>query len=95
MSQYNYPQQAGHNLQFYASNYSNQPVSGHSTPFQAYNGGSGSSSNAYASTGFGTGFASQPGMVSGRMGDQGGLRTGWLAAFGTEGYDGEPGILEE
>lgn len=30
------------------------------------------------------------------MGDgQGGLRTGWLAAFGTEGYDGEPPLLEE
>lgn len=35
------------------------------------------------------------GMVSGRMGEQGGLRTGWLAAFGTEGYDGEPPLLEE
>lgn len=33
--------------------------------------------------------------VSGRMGDQGGLRTGWLAAFGTEGYEGEPGLMEE
>lgn len=33
--------------------------------------------------------------VSGRMGEQGGLRTGWLAAFGTEGYDGEPGLMEE
>lgn len=33
--------------------------------------------------------------MSGRMGDQGGLRTGWLAAFSTEGYDGEPPLLEE
>lgn len=34
--------------------------------------------------------------VSGRMGDSGGgLRMGWLAAFGTEGYDGEPGLMEE
>lgn len=33
--------------------------------------------------------------VSGRMNEQGGLRTGWLAAFGTEGYDGEPPLLEE
>ena len=33
--------------------------------------------------------------MSGRMGEQGGLRTGWLAAFGTEGYDGEPPLLEE
>lgn len=31
------------------------------------------------------------------MGDQGGggLRMGWLAAFGTEGYEGEPPLLEE
>ena len=35
------------------------------------------------------------GGVSGRMGEQGGLRMGWLAAFGTEGYDGEPPLLEE
>ena len=35
------------------------------------------------------------GSVSGRMGEQGGLRMGWLAAFGTEGYDGEPPLLEE
>ncbi len=33
--------------------------------------------------------------VSGRMGEQGGLRTGWLAAFGTEGYEGEPSLMEE
>lgn len=35
------------------------------------------------------------GAPSGRTGEQGGLRTGWLAAFGTEGYDGEPPLLEE
>jgi hypothetical protein len=29
------------------------------------------------------------------MGEQGGLRTGWLAAFGTEGYETEPPLLEE
>ncbi|QGI83600.1 unnamed protein product [Fusarium fujikuroi] len=33
--------------------------------------------------------------VSGRMGEQGGLRTGWVAAFSSEGYDGEPPLLEE
>lgn len=34
--------------------------------------------------------------VSGRMGENhGGLRTGWLAAFGTEGYEGEPPLMEE
>jgi hypothetical protein len=36
------------------------------------------------------------GGIGGRMGDSsGGLRTGWLAAFGTEGYEGEPPLLEE
>jgi hypothetical protein len=29
------------------------------------------------------------------MGEQSGLRTGWLAAFGTEGYEGEPPLLVE
>ncbi|KAI4202035.1 MAG: hypothetical protein LQ350_002823 [Teloschistes chrysophthalmus] len=41
------------------------------------------------------GIAMGMGGVSGRMGEQGGLRTGWLAAFGTEGYEGEPPLLEE
>lgn len=96
MAQY-YPQQpqpygSAQNLQFYSSSYSNQPVSGHSTPFQAYTGGS--QANAYGGAGYGGGFGGQPG-VSGRMGEQGGLRTGWLAAFGTEGYEGEPPLLEE
>ena len=35
------------------------------------------------------------GSVSGRMGEQMGLRTGWLAAFGTEGYENEPGLMQE
>jgi hypothetical protein len=92
MAQYGYtPDQSAQNLQFYASSYSQQPVSGHSTPFQA---GYASSANAYANPGFSGGFGGQAG-VSGRMGEQGGLSTGWLAAFGTEGYDGEPPLLEE
>lgn len=96
MAQYGYPSQqqpysAAQNLQFYPSSYPQQPVSGHSTPFQAY---TGSASGAYGNAGFGPGFGVQPG-VSGRMGEQGGLRMGWLAAFGTEGYDGEPPLLEE
>lgn len=95
MANYGYPQQnqgyGAQNLQFYSSSYSNQPVSGHSTPFQAYSGGA--QSNAYQGSAYG-GFGGQPG-VSGRMGEQGGLRTGWLAAFGTEGYDEEPPLLEE
>lgn len=86
-----YQAQNPNNLQFYSSGYSQQPVSGHSTPFQAYTGGA--QSNAYSGAGFGA-YGGQAG-VSGRMGEQGGLRTGWLAAFGTEGYDGEPPLLEE
>ncbi|KAK5654642.1 hypothetical protein OQA88_6963 [Cercophora sp. LCS_1] len=86
------------NLQFYPSQYT-QPVSGHATPSQAsygYTGGSTSSGGGYgASSGFNSGFGGAAGGVSGRMGEQGGLRTGWLAAFSAEGYDGEPPLLEE
>lgn len=85
------PQSQASNLQFYPSSYSQQPVSGHSTPFQAYTGAP--HANSYPNAQFG-GFAQQPG-VSGRMGESHGLRTGLLAAFGTEGYDGEPPLLEE
>lgn len=91
------------NLQFYQSTYA-APVSGHTTPSQAQYGGGGSTysqaSAPYPSFNAGPGFGGAPpygagGGVSGRMGEQGGLRTGWLAAFGTEGYDGEPPLLEE
>ncbi|KAF2444888.1 Yip1-domain-containing protein [Karstenula rhodostoma CBS 690.94] len=86
-----YGQQTPQNLQFYSSSFSNQPVSGHSTPFQANYGAP--QAPAYPAQ-FGAGF-SAPG-VSGQMGvGASGLRTGWLAAFGTEGYDGEPPLLEE
>ena len=88
------------NLQFYQSSYG-APVSGHTTPSQAQYGGNsynqasqGYSNFASPSQGFGAAPAFGAG-VSGRMGEQGGLRTGWLAAFGTEGYDGEPPLLEE
>lgn len=107
MASYGYQPQPSQNyaaqnsLNFYQSSYSTQPVSGHSTPFQAAY-GSGAQSSAYsqqnyggsANYGFGA-FPGQPG-ASGQMGTgQGGLRTGWLAAFGTEGYEGEPPLLEE
>jgi hypothetical protein len=70
------------NLQFYSSSFTNQPVSGHSTPFQANYGAP--QAQPYPSQ-YGAGFAA-PG-VSGQMGvGASGLRTGWLAAFGTEGY---------
>ncbi|MCJ1306673.1 hypothetical protein MMC25_000316 [Agyrium rufum] len=106
MSQF-YPQQqqqnpayGAQNLQFYPSSYG--PVSGHSTPAQAQ----AQYSQSYPSSNAGYGgfmssptFGAPPGGaqpgVSGRMGEQGGLRTGWLAAFGTEGYEGEPPLLEE
>ncbi|KAK8192767.1 hypothetical protein M8818_007939 [Zalaria obscura] len=96
MAYYNQQQQqpygSAQNLQFYQSSYTNQPVSGHSTPFQASY--PGAASSAYGGSSYGASFGGQPG-VSGRMGEQGGLRTGWLAAFGTEGYEGEPPLLEE
>ncbi|KAJ3940422.1 uncharacterized protein N0V96_009421 [Colletotrichum fioriniae] len=86
------------NLQFYPSSYSPAgAVSGHATPQQA---SYGYGAQPAAAGGFGgaAAFGAPPGGgvgVSGRMGEQGGLRTGWLAAFSTEGYDGEPPLLEE
>jgi hypothetical protein len=98
---YGQPQpNAAQNLQFFSSTYPS--VSGHTTPSQATYGGYGSPNAAQAYPSYGSGptsaaFGAPSGMasVSGRMGDQGGLRTGWLAAFGTEGYEGEPGLMEE
>jgi hypothetical protein len=99
-----YPQQqpygtqsSAQNLQFYPSSYS---VSGHTTPSQASYGGYNVPPNRAPSypAGNGGGYDGFGGAVtgaSGRMGEQGGLRTGWLAAFGTEGYEGEPPLLEE
>ncbi|GAM84095.1 hypothetical protein ANO11243_020870 [Dothideomycetidae sp. 11243] len=102
MSYYNQPQQpynpSAQNLQFFPSSYTSQPVSGHSTPFQASYPGASSTAYGSGSSSFGAsgGFGAAPTAgVSGRMGEQGGLRTGWLAAFGTEGYEGEPPLLEE
>ncbi|KAK7416727.1 hypothetical protein QQX98_005053 [Neonectria punicea] len=96
------PQPAGpsaaQNLQFYPSTYDSRAgpgVSGAATPQQAaygygnQAGGYGAGAQGFAAAG---GFA---GGVSGRMGEQGGLRTGWLAAFSTEGYETEPPLLEE
>ncbi|KAG0649657.1 transport yip1 [Hyphodiscus hymeniophilus] len=88
--------QSAQNLQFYPSSYTPNPVSGHATPSQAsYGYGAPAGSPGYGGGGgFNSGFGAAA-SVSGRMGEQGGLRTGWLAAFGTEGYDGEPPLLEE
>ncbi|XXG96057.1 hypothetical protein Hte_002334 [Hypoxylon texense] len=79
---------AAANLQFYPSTYS-PGVPSQGAPAQSYNYGA----PTPGPSGYG-GFGGAPG-VSGRMGEQGGLRTGWLAAFSTEGYDGEPPLLEE
>ncbi|KAK5125595.1 hypothetical protein LTR85_011869 [Meristemomyces frigidus] len=93
---------AQNNLNFYQSSYPQQPPSGQSTPFQGYGGGSQSGSypaqGGYAANSANYGFGAFPGQpgASGQMGTgQGGLRTGLLAAFGTEGYEGEPPLLEE
>ncbi|CZT02419.1 probable protein transport protein yip1 [Rhynchosporium agropyri] len=85
------------NLQFYPSSYTPGAVSGHATPSQAaYGYGAPAGSPGYgAPGGGGYGFAAPGAGVSGRMGEQGGLRTGWLAAFGTEGYESEPPLLVE
>ncbi|KAM3086912.1 hypothetical protein ACMFMG_001032 [Clarireedia jacksonii] len=87
---------AAQNLQFYPSTYTPNPVSGHATPQQAYGYGI-SPAQTYGGSAGGYGFGAAGGApgVSGRMGESGGLRTGWLAAFGTEGYEGEPPLLEE
>ncbi|KAI9887956.1 MAG: hypothetical protein M1823_000213 [Watsoniomyces obsoletus] len=89
---------AAQNLQFYPTAYSSTPTPGYGP--SSGSGGYGPSSNAYptGSMAFGAGPSAAGGFgasVTGRMGDQGGLRTGWLAAFGTEGYEGEPPLLEE
>jgi hypothetical protein len=69
----------GQNLNFYQSSFSGQPVSGSTTPFQAYSGGTPSQS------GF-AGFNNQH-ELSGSMGTaSNGLETGWLAALGSGGY---------
>ncbi|KEY75162.1 hypothetical protein S7711_01609 [Stachybotrys chartarum IBT 7711] len=90
------------NLQFYPSSYAPagagaQQYGGYGAgPAAGYAGGIGSATAPQA--GFaspGVGFGAAAGGVSGRMGEQGGLRTGWLAAFSPEGYDGEPPLLEE
>lgn len=87
----NYYNQPGYgpsanNLQFFPSSYMPgvPPGATAATPSQPGFGGYGAPpSHAYG------------GGVAGRMGEHGGLRTGWLAAFSTEGYEGEPPLMEE
>ncbi len=82
-----YGPSSAQNLQFYPSSYS-PGVPSHGTPSQASYGYGGPSASAggygVSGGGFNAGFGAAPG-VSGRMGEQGGLRTGLLAAFSTEG----------
>ncbi|KAL8381618.1 hypothetical protein RB595_005753 [Gaeumannomyces hyphopodioides] len=99
-----YAPSSAQNLQFYPSTYapgvggaSQQQgggYGGYGVPPQGGSGGGGGGGGYGASAGFNSGFGGASG-VSGRMGEQGGLRTGWLAAFSTEGYDEEPPLLEE
>jgi hypothetical protein len=96
---------AAQNLKFYPSSYapsasaSISGVSGRATPSSSSYGGGGYRASSAAGYGYGShahANSSSAAGVSGRMGaEQGGLRTGWLAAFSTEGYDGEPSLLEE
>lgn len=85
----NSPYGGAQNLQFYQQSYSPAAVSGSAS--------SQSPAYGYGASGFGAGAGGgvAGAGLSGRMGEQGGLRTGWLAAFSTEGYDGEPPLLEE
>lgn len=83
--QYGQPQG---NLNFYQSNFSGTPVDGSQTPFQAYGG-----TPQSGFTGFGQGSQHDLGGSMGTASN--GLSTGWLAAFGAEGYPGEPPLLEE
>lgn len=91
------PQQSGYgapqspqNLQFYQSSYGGHGgVSGHTTPAQGYGGFGGMGSmGSMGSIGTTT-------TTGGVAGERGGLTMGWLAAFGTGGYDDEPPLLEE
>ena len=76
---------SANNLQFFPSSYTPGVPQGAGTPSQAGYGGYGvPPAQAYGGP-----------AVTGRMGEQGGLTTGWLAAFSTEGYDGEPPLMEE
>lgn len=95
MAQYYQPQYgqsaspaAAENLQFFHGGYS-QPAP--SQPGQPSYGISGNMGNM--GTTMGGGGGSGGGMGSFRDGP--GLRTGWLAAFSTEGYENEPTLLEE
>ncbi|RPA82354.1 Yip1-domain-containing protein [Ascobolus immersus RN42] len=87
---------------FYPNQYGADPrtVSGHTTPAQnSY--GFGSAAGAMGSAMGAMNAMGAMGAMGGGMGGatmggpRGQLSTGWLAAFGTSGYDDEPPLLEE
>lgn len=82
------PGTAAPNLQFYQSQY-NSGVSGHSTPAQ------GTGYGGFGGMGTMGTMGTTPGMASASGVERGGLTMGWLAAFGTSGYEDEPPLLEE
>lgn len=90
------PPVSGHSTPFQAAYGAGGSSSG--SAGAQYGGGSSSFGGGAAAAGagnYGFGAGAFPG-ASGQMGTgQSGLRTGWLAAFGTEGYEGEPPLLEE
>ncbi|RDA95483.1 hypothetical protein CP533_5394 [Ophiocordyceps camponoti-saundersi (nom. inval.)] len=85
------PSGAAQNLQFYPSSYAAPSAPGAVPPSSTHH------QHQQSSYGYGAGPGPGPASfgVSGRMGEQAGLRTGWLAAFSTEGYEGEPPLWEE
>lgn len=90
-SPYANPANSSQNLQFYPSSYIPTPIPGQPSSQPTFGAYGQPVNSAY---GYGGNFGASS-AVNGRMGEQGGLKTGWLAAFGTEGYEGEPALLEE
>ena len=93
-----YAPQSSQNLQFYTSTYTDGRVSGQATPHQAaygaYPGATGMMGHIHGGGG-GVGVSAMGSMGAVPPGARGPLPTGWLAAFGTSGYEDEPPLLEE
>lgn len=90
-----YAPQSAQNLQFFPSTYGAPgDIPGQPASSQSSYGYGASPSGTIGGGGANFGFGA-PAGVSGRMGEQGGLKTGWIAAFSAEGYEGEPSLLEE
>ncbi|KAF8453483.1 hypothetical protein BGX38DRAFT_1177220 [Terfezia claveryi] len=91
-----YGNPSSQNLQFYPSTYSDGRVSGQTTPHQSaygqYPGATGMMGHIHAGGGA---MGSMGSMGSAPPGVRGPLTTGWLAAFGTSGYEDELPLMEE